>query len=127
LPYAARKEVESSSEAAARFWDRAMEVKSSPLCTERLEGVEERWGREEERRRGGKLPDKPHEPFGRRVLFCFQLVEHEVLQRCGFSGCRELSVSYFLVSLSQLLGDEEGGSGYLDIAQHIALDGRECY
>ena len=60
----------------------------------------------EGRGRGGELPDKPHEPFSRGVLFCFQLVEHEVLQRCGFSGCRELSVSYFLVSLSQLLGDE---------------------
>jgi hypothetical protein len=31
LPYAARKEVDSSSEAMARFWVRAMAVKSSPL------------------------------------------------------------------------------------------------
>jgi len=34
LPYAARKEVESSSEAAARFWESAMEVKSRPLLQE---------------------------------------------------------------------------------------------
>jgi len=31
------------------------------------------------------------------VLFCFQLVEDEVLQCCGFEGSGELSVSYFLV------------------------------
>jgi hypothetical protein len=31
VPYAARKEVDSSSEATARFWESAMEVKSSPL------------------------------------------------------------------------------------------------
>jgi len=31
VPYAARKEVESSSEACAKFWERAIEVKSNPL------------------------------------------------------------------------------------------------
>jgi hypothetical protein len=65
LPYAARKEVDSSSEATARFWVRAMAVKSSPL-----EGVSwvERLGRR------GQVPNEPHESFSCGVLFGLQFV-----------------------------------------------------
>lgn len=101
LPYAARKDVESSSEAIERFWERATEVKSSPL-----EEVSRVGGRGWE----GCVPDEPHETFGRSVLFCFQFVEDEFLQSYRFKGRGELSVSYFLrLFVSRCWGGGEEG------------------
>jgi hypothetical protein len=45
----------------------------------------------------GEVPDKPDEAFSCGVLFCFQLVEDEVLQSFGLGWGGKLSVSYFLV------------------------------
>lgn len=74
------------------------------------------------------VPDQPDQTFCSGVFLRLQLVKNEILDgsRLG-RGC-VLSVSYFLRSVSSI---GRIGSGcdckYLDITQHVALDGVESH
>ena len=59
---------------------------------------------------GGEVPNEPDESFGGSVFFGFELIDNKCLEVLGLQGRGELAVA-----------------DLLNVAQHVALYGSECY
>lgn len=78
-------------------------------------------------------PDEPEKTFCRDMLLGFELVDDEVLDGGGFAGSGSLALTEFLdieslaCSVQASLLDGGRGSSYLDVAEHVGLDGGKGY
>jgi hypothetical protein len=79
---------------------------------------------------GGASPNQPCQALSGDVGLSLELVPDEILDVVGLEGGREVTLSEFLGTSGQLrLGTHEKGQWalhpYLDVAQHVLLDGGE--